>query len=113
MLRMLVHNTVNDYAAWRSVFDENTDSFAPSGLRLEWVRRNPDDAREVWFCLRVEDRARAEAYLSDPIHAGCHGLAVPGNPCLQHHPTTPRHGLRRRQAVAPILENEVNPEAIL
>ncbi len=69
MLRMLVHNTVNDYAAWRSVFDENTDSFDPSGLRLEWVRRNPDDAHEVWFCLLVEDRARAEAYLSDPIHA--------------------------------------------
>jgi len=69
MLRMLVQNTVQDYATWRAVFEENTHTFAPAGLSLEWVRRNPDNPNEVWFCLLVQDRAKAESYLSDPAHA--------------------------------------------
>jgi len=33
MLRMLVQNTVQDYATWRAVFDENTHTFAPAALQ--------------------------------------------------------------------------------
>ncbi len=69
MLRMLVQNKVKDYTTWRSVFDENTHSFDASNLTLEWVRTNPDDPQDVWFCLIVEDRAQAEEYLADPVHA--------------------------------------------
>lgn len=69
MLRMLVQNKIKDYDTWRSVFDENRSSFAPSGLTLEWIRRSTDDPNEVWFCLLVEDRVKADEYLDNPIHA--------------------------------------------
>jgi len=69
VLRMLVKNTVEDYNAWRRVFDEQPDALAASGLTLEWVRRDADDPGAVWFCLTCADRARADAFLADPANA--------------------------------------------
>lgn len=69
MLRMLVRNRVQDYAQWRRVFDENLDTLAPSGLTVEWIRRDLDNPQEVWFCLIFEDRTQAEAFVNDPANA--------------------------------------------
>ncbi|MGJ8635550.1 MAG: hypothetical protein ACSHX5_01710 [Phycisphaerales bacterium] len=68
-LRMLVQNTIQDYPTWRKVFDENLHTLPPFGLTLEWVRQDADDQNQVWFSLLVEDRAKADAYLSDPANA--------------------------------------------
>ncbi|MBO6514488.1 MAG: hypothetical protein JJ974_11035 [Phycisphaerales bacterium] len=67
-LRMLVQNTVQDYPTWRQVFDENLSMLPPFGLALEWVRVDTDDPTQVWFSLLVEDRARADEFLSDPAN---------------------------------------------
>jgi len=66
---MLVRNKVQDYTTWRKIFDQNADSFPHSALTLEWIRQDADDPQQVWFSLLVEDRAKAEEYLADPIHA--------------------------------------------
>ena len=66
---MLVRNKVQDYTTWRRVFDENDQSLPTSGLTIEWVRRDADDPQEVWFCLLVNDRTQADAFLSDPANA--------------------------------------------
>lgn len=68
-LRMLVRNRVQDYDQWRLVLDENLDTLAPSGLTVEWIRRDMDNPQEVWFCLIFEDRTQAEAFVNDPANA--------------------------------------------
>ncbi|MFK7758663.1 MAG: hypothetical protein AB8C13_01810 [Phycisphaerales bacterium] len=69
MLRMLVRNRIQDYALWRRVFDENLVSLTPSGLTVEWIRRDLDNLHEAWFCLIFEDRTQAEAFVNDPANA--------------------------------------------
>lgn len=72
-LRMLVQNTIQDYPTWRRVFDETLHTLPAAGLTLEWVRQDADDPNQapqtVWFSLLVKDRAKADAYLSDPANA--------------------------------------------
>ena len=63
---LLVRNRVKDIDHWKRVFDQQEAAGMAAGLSVERVWRSADRADEVFFILRVEDRARAEAYMATP-----------------------------------------------
>ena len=68
-LYLLVRNRVEDYATWRAVFDANAPEGERAGLTLEAIWQDADDANNVFFLMRVEDRGRAEAFMAAPESA--------------------------------------------
>ena len=65
-MMMLVRNRVQDAERWKSVFDAQMAAGAAAGFTVEHVWRSVDAPDVVFFLLRVEDRARAEAYMASP-----------------------------------------------
>ncbi len=66
MMVLLVRNKVKDFDQWRRVFDSQAEAARAAGLNLIQMWRSVDDANEVFFLLEVEDRGRAEAFMSTP-----------------------------------------------
>ena len=65
-MMMLVRNRVQDAERWKSVFDAQAAAGAAAGWTVQHVWRSVDAPDVVFFLLQVEDRARAEAYMSSP-----------------------------------------------
>ena len=63
---LLVRNKVEDFDRWLAVFEANGEAGADAGLQLEHLWREPDDPSQAFFIFRVEDRARAEAFMATP-----------------------------------------------
>ena len=66
MLNLYVKNTVKDFDTWMAVFQEETANSTAAGLSVVYIWRDPDDEHVVYFLLRVEDRAKADAYMTSP-----------------------------------------------
>jgi hypothetical protein len=62
----LVLQRVDDFARWRSVFDELMPERKQSGIAAQGVMRGVDDARLVAVWLAVRNLASAKAHLQDP-----------------------------------------------
>jgi len=65
-MQLLARNQVKDYDHWRKVFDAQSEASHDSGLKVLQMWRAADDPNDVFFLFSVEDRARAEAYMSTP-----------------------------------------------
>lgn len=68
-MQMLCFNRVKDYRAWKAVFDAHAHAHREAGLRLVRLWQDADDPEQVYFLLDVEDRARAQAFVDDPVSA--------------------------------------------
>ena len=66
---LLVRNRVEDVDRWKRVFDGQAAAGAAAGLTVVQVWRSVDATDEVFFLLKVEDRARAEAFMASPESA--------------------------------------------
>ncbi len=63
---LLVRNKVKDFDQWKRVFVAQAQAGRDAGLHLTAMWRSADDVNEVFFLLEIEDRGRAEAYMSTP-----------------------------------------------
>ena len=63
---LLARHRVRDFDQWKRVFDEETRRQRDVGMRVLHVFRDPADAGAATFLMEVEDRARAEAFMSRP-----------------------------------------------
>jgi hypothetical protein len=66
MLRMLCRNKVADFSKWKAVFDSHASAHKQAGLLRENLWRELEDANNVFFIFRVEDLAKARAFISSP-----------------------------------------------
>jgi hypothetical protein len=66
MLRMLCRNKVVDFPKWKAVFDFHAKAHQQAGLFLENLWRGLEDPNSVFFVFRVEDLAKAKAFISSP-----------------------------------------------
>lgn len=66
MIRILCRNKVADFDKWKAVFDSHSKAHKQAGLILEHHWRALDDANNVFFLFRVEDIAKAKAFISSP-----------------------------------------------
>ena len=69
MMVLLVRNKVKEYDHWRRVFDAQADVARAAGVTLNHMWQSADDPNDVFFLLDIEDRGRAEAYMSTPESA--------------------------------------------
>ena len=65
-MKLLVRNRAEDVDRWKRRFDEQDDSARAAGLKLVHLWRSVDEPAQVYFLFDVEDRARAEAFMSTP-----------------------------------------------
>ena len=69
MTYMLCRNQVRDYETWKGVFDSHKEAHQKAGLQLERIWQDADNPNNVFFLFEVEDRKKAEAFISDPVSA--------------------------------------------
>ena len=66
---MLCRNRVADFAEWKEVFDSHLAAHREAMLTLTHMWRAVDDPNNIFFLFEVGDKARAEAFISDPAAA--------------------------------------------
>jgi quinol monooxygenase YgiN len=66
MAQLLVHHKVQDYAAWRKVYDELGRTRAQFGSTGDRVYRTANDPNEVVIISEWPDVERARAYAQSP-----------------------------------------------
>lgn len=81
MTRMFVRHRVNDYAAWRKVYDEFTPTRVRMGVKDHAVYQAADDANAitVWHDFDTLEAARAFAN-SDELREAMGRAGVAGEP---------------------------------
>jgi hypothetical protein len=65
-MMLLVRNRVQDVLRWKRIFDAQTEAAREAGLNLINLWRSADQADQVFFLFDVQDRGRAEQYMSTP-----------------------------------------------
>ncbi len=66
---LLVRNKVADPERWKKVFDAQTPAARAAGLEVIHLWQSVDQPDQVFFVFSVEDRSRAEAFMSMPESA--------------------------------------------
>ena len=66
MTLTIVRHRVQDYAAWRKVYDEFGPVQRAGGVTEESVYQDSSDPNDVLVLHRFADRAAADAFLSSP-----------------------------------------------
>ena len=66
MKYMLCKNEVVEYSEWRKVFDAHAEAHRESGLELLHLLRDLDNPNVVVFLFRVDDMAKARAFIGAP-----------------------------------------------
>jgi heme-degrading monooxygenase HmoA len=59
---VLVRSKIEDYAKWKSVFDEHGATRKASGSKGGYVFRNADDPNELMVLLEWDDLAKAHQF---------------------------------------------------
>jgi hypothetical protein len=62
-MQMLIDFTTTDFAAWKSAFDRDAEDRMQAGLTLLQMWRGADEPAAVTCLFKVNDRARAQAWL--------------------------------------------------
>ena len=65
-MMLLVRNKVKDVGHWTRLFGSQTEAARAAGLSLVKLWRSVDEPDQVYFVLEVEDRGKAEAFMSTP-----------------------------------------------
>ena len=63
---MLCRNKVRDFDKWLEIFSSHKAAHAEAGLILEHLWQASDDPNNIFYLFRVEDIAKARAFLSAP-----------------------------------------------
>ena len=63
---LFARHGVRDYAHWRALFDADAPNQRAAGMHVMHVFREAGDPEVAAFLFEVEDRARAEAFMSRP-----------------------------------------------
>ena len=66
MKYLLCRNTVLEVDAWLDIFRSHEESHREAGLILEHLWQEVDDPNTMRYLFRVEDEAKARAFLSAP-----------------------------------------------
>jgi len=82
MVYIIVHSKVEDYAKWRSVFDENAEVRKANGATgNNRVFRSVDDPNALAVILEWENTEKAKQFAeSDEIKAAMQKAGVAGKP---------------------------------
>jgi hypothetical protein len=66
MIYMLCRNRVEDFTAWKRVFDTHAAAHRDAGLTLRQLARGVEDPNDVYFAFEVASIDRAKAFISAP-----------------------------------------------
>lgn len=81
---LVVRHRVNDYAAWRAVFEELEPLRAKYGCTGAQVLHLPDDANDLMVTHEFESAEQATAFAqSDELRAGMGRGGVDGAPSVE------------------------------
>jgi heme-degrading monooxygenase HmoA len=81
MSTLLVHHKVQDYAAWRKVFDDMTALRTSFGSTGQQVFRSPSDPNEIIILTDWKDLGQARAYAQSPeLNEGMKNAGVTSQP---------------------------------
>ena len=81
---LAVRHSVNDYAAWRVVYDEVESIRAEHGCTGQHVTCNPQDPKDLFITHEFPTVAQAEAFTADPnFGAAMHRAGVASAPRIE------------------------------
>jgi hypothetical protein len=63
---LAARHSVNDYAAWRVVYDEVESIRAKHGCTAQLVTCNPEDHNDIFITHEFPTVAQAQAFAADP-----------------------------------------------
>ena len=63
-MQMICHLDVTDFAAWKEAFDADAEARSNAGLTVMQVWKHADSSTKATVLLNVNDRKRAEEWLS-------------------------------------------------
>ncbi|MEM6305993.1 MAG: hypothetical protein AAF744_14845 [Pseudomonadota bacterium] len=63
-MQLIIHYSVTDYTAWKEAFDADHEARTQAGLSLLQVWRHADSAQHAFALMEVNDRARAESWIT-------------------------------------------------
>jgi len=66
MIYMLCRNRVEDFTAWKRVFDTHAAAHRDAGLTLRQLARGLEDPSDVYFAFEVASVDLAKAFISAP-----------------------------------------------
>ena len=67
---MVGKNTVKDYSAWRTGFDNNAPMQAEYDMHIKGVYQSKEDPNMVFIVMEVEDMARAQEMMKKVKESG-------------------------------------------
>ena len=70
MTHLLCRNKVHDFDKWLKIFSSHKAAHVKAGLILEHLWQASDDPNNIFYLFRVEDIAKARAFLSAPDASG-------------------------------------------
>ena len=78
---LLIRHKVQDYPAWKAVFDEHESTRRANGSQGGWLFRDADDPLEVLLLLEWDDLERARLFVdSDDLREAMAWEAVTDRP---------------------------------
>lgn len=81
---LVVRHKVNDYAAWRSVYDELEPLRAQYGCTAKRLMRRPDNANDLLVTHDFPSVEQANGFAHDPaLQAGMQRSGVAGVPVVE------------------------------
>ena len=81
MAHVLIRHKVQDYAAWKALFDEHASTRQAAGSKGGYVFRNADDPNELVVVLEWDDLAKARQFIgSDDLRQAMERAGVTAQP---------------------------------
>ena len=86
---VFVESTMQDYDAWKVVFDDNQAFREQHGAVRHWLYRAPTDANDVFVAIEFPTLEQAQAFSADPALAEAMKAAgVTGPPRISYREET-------------------------
>ena len=80
---ILIHHKVQDYAKWKSVFDEHASTRKSGGSKGGWLFQSADNAEEIVIVFEWDTLENARAFTSsDDLRAAMEKAGVAGPPTI-------------------------------
>jgi hypothetical protein len=81
---MIIHHRVQNYEAWRPVYDAHEPARAAAGLTNGGVYRSAEDPDDIVILFDMADRKKAEAFAtSEDLKTAMQHSGVKGRPDMQ------------------------------
>jgi hypothetical protein len=84
MAMMFIHHRVQNYDAWRPVYDAHEPARTSAGLTIGRVFRSTDEPDDLVILFDMADRKKAEAFAaSEDLKTAMQRSGVQGRPNIQ------------------------------